>query len=80
VQGIGETPQQAEKPNGRLLLSVAEVASALSVSTRTVWRLAKAGHLPQPVQIGRSARWRAAWVEQFVAGLEPGAVMEVNHD
>lgn len=80
MQHVADKPDQADVTNGRLLLSVEQVAAALSVSSRTVWRLCKAGHLPQPVQIGRAARWRAAWVQEFVDGLEPGAVVEVSRD
>ena len=49
------------------LLNVTDVANRLRLSTRQVWKLADSGHMPKPVRIGRSVRWRAsdidAWVE-----------------
>ena len=51
------------------LLTVADVARALAVSTRTVWRLVASGELPQPQKIGkRLRRWRASDIEAYVAG------------
>jgi len=41
------------------LLTAAEVAGLLKLSVRQVWRLAAGGKLPQPIHIGRSARWRS---------------------
>lgn len=49
-----------------LLLSAADVALMLNVSTRTVWRLDAAGKLPKAVAVGGLKRWRreelAAWI------------------
>ena len=49
------------------LLKVNEVAEFLGVSTRHVWNLRTEGFLPDPVRLGRSARWRrtelVAWVD-----------------
>lgn len=49
------------------LLTVKEVAAALKVSPRQVWKLKTMGRLPWPVRLGRSVRWRAdeieAWIE-----------------
>lgn len=51
------------------LLKVSDVARALAVSTRTVWRLVSAGELPPPQRIGkRLRRWRAADIEAYVTG------------
>ncbi len=53
------------------LLTVEDVARALAVSTRTVWRLVSAGELPQPQRIGkRLRRWRASDIEAFVSGQQ----------
>ncbi len=52
-----------------LLLSVKQVADLLAMSSRTVWRLVSAGELPQPVRIGRAARWRQEDIEEFVVEL-----------
>ena len=48
------------------LLTVREVASALKVSVRQVWKLHSSGRLPAPVRLSRSVRWRqdelASWI------------------
>lgn len=49
------------------LLTVAEVAAQLRVSTMTVYRLIKAGELPA-ARVGRSYRLRPADVDQYLAG------------
>ena len=50
-----------------MLLKTTDVAERLSVSPRTVARLASSGQIPAPVKIGGSVRWRAtdiqAWIE-----------------
>jgi len=63
-----------------LLLSVRQVSELLALSPRTVWRLASAGHLPQPTRIGRAARWRRRDVERFLGSLKPGVAIEVPRD
>lgn len=40
------------------LLTVKDVATALSVSQRQVWKLHASGRLPMPVRLSRSVRWR----------------------
>lgn len=52
--------------DGASLLTVAEVASAMRVSTMTVYRLIKSGELPA-VRVGRSYRMRGSAVEQYLA-------------
>ena len=52
--------------DGTSLLTVAEVASAMRVSTMTVYRLIKSGELPA-VRVGRSYRVRGSAVEQYLA-------------
>jgi excisionase family DNA binding protein len=52
--------------DGASLLTVAEVASAMRVSTMTVYRLIKSGELPA-VRVGRSYRVRGSALEQFLA-------------
>jgi excisionase family DNA binding protein len=49
------------------LLTVAEVADLLRVSSMTVYRLIKAGDLPA-VRIGKSFRLREDDVDAFLAG------------
>jgi excisionase family DNA binding protein len=48
------------------LLRIPEVAEALAVSSRSVWRLIAAGDLPV-VRIGRSARVTAEAVDALIA-------------
>jgi excisionase family DNA binding protein len=52
--------------DGTSLLTVAEVASAMRVSTMTVYRLIKSGELPA-VRVGRSYRVRGSAVEQYLS-------------
>jgi excisionase family DNA binding protein len=48
------------------LLRVSDVAKALAVSVRTVWRLSHSGALPEPLRVGRSARWRASDIQEAI--------------
>ncbi len=48
------------------LLSVRELANRLKVSTRHVWSLLSSGRLPEPVRVGRSVRWRADDIDQWI--------------
>jgi len=48
------------------LISAKEFARLLSVSDRTLWRLASAGKLLTPVYIGGSTRWKLSEVEQWI--------------
>jgi excisionase family DNA binding protein len=52
-----------------LLLNASQVASALSVSLRTVRRLQADGTLP-PVRLGGAVRWPADQVTAFVDKLK----------
>lgn len=49
------------------LLTVRDVAAALKISVRQVWKLNSAGRLPAPLRVARSVRWKrdelAAWVD-----------------
>lgn len=49
------------------LLSVAEVARMLTISTREVWRRADSGELPRPVRLGRrTRRWPREEIEEVI--------------
>ena len=52
--------------DGTSLLTVAEVASAMRVSTMTVYRLIKAGDL-RAVRVGKSFRLTEDDVDQYLA-------------
>jgi excisionase family DNA binding protein len=51
-------------------ISPAEAPAALLA--RHVYRLADAGRMPAPVQIGRLVRWQRAAVESWIAAGCPG--------
>ncbi|MBI1826917.1 MAG: helix-turn-helix domain-containing protein [Planctomycetes bacterium] len=48
------------------LMTAKDVATALRISSRQIWKLASAGRLPQPVKLLRSTRWRKSDIDQFV--------------
>jgi len=50
----------------KLTLTSKEVARALGISERSVWRMAATGEIPSPVKIGRCARWRVAALEGWL--------------
>lgn len=49
------------------LMTVAEVAAAMRVSTMTVYRLVKSGELPA-LRVGHNYRIRGGDVERYLAG------------
>jgi excisionase family DNA binding protein len=52
------------------LLRPQEVASRLSISLRTLWRMVERGDLPQPIRFTRKlVRWRTRDVEAHVNSL-----------
>lgn len=53
----------------RLLLKVQDVSRRTSISVRSLWRMVSAGTFPRPVRVGRSTRWRADDVRQWVNNL-----------
>ncbi len=58
--------QRSYLTGGVALLTVAEVASAMRVSTMTVYRLIKQGSLPA-VRVGRSYRVRSSEVDRYLS-------------
>ena len=50
-----------------VLLSAAQVADLMQISTRTVWRLLSAGELIEPVRMRGNTRWRRAELESWIA-------------
>ena len=77
---MNSTPLNVEQapaaPSTQLLLSVKEVAGALAVGQRTVWRLIATGQIPAPFRIGRSVRWRKASFERWLEKRERDALRE----
>jgi excisionase family DNA binding protein len=49
------------------LLSVDEVSTYLTCSTRHVRRLADSGAMPRPLRLGSLIRWRRVDIERWVA-------------
>lgn len=49
------------------LIDAVKLASMLSVSARTLYRLRRRGYLPSPIQLGGSVRWRLAEIELWIA-------------
>ncbi len=47
-------------------MTAKDVAAALRVSCRQVWKLTSCGRLPAPVRLARSVRWRAADIARFI--------------
>ena len=61
-------PGDREPPNNLPhLLTTDEVASALRISVRSVWRLVSTNKLVKPIRIGGSIRWRQSDVEKWIA-------------
>lgn len=50
-----------------LLWAVGQVADALGISQRTVWRMASAGEIPPGIRIGRAVRWPAESIKAWIA-------------
>jgi excisionase family DNA binding protein len=44
------------------------VAALFGCSTRHVYRLADAGHMPPPVRLGALVRWRRQDIDGWLAG------------
>lgn len=58
------TTERDEPP---LLITPAETARLLSISTRTLWRQLSAGRIPRPVRLGGVVRWRLDEVRTWIA-------------
>lgn len=68
-------PAEASEP---LLITAAELARLLKISTRTLWRLQSAGRLPAPVRFGGTVRWRQDEVRNWIAEGCPSAQAREN--
>ncbi len=56
-----------QQPLAKILVTAAEAARLLSIGESTLWRLARAGKLPNPVKIGGATRWRAEALQNIGA-------------
>ncbi len=70
-----------------VLLTARDVAVALKVSVRQVWKLNSEGRICPPLRVGRSVRWREADLSRFIAAgcdmrrfrTEEGEAQHGNH-
>jgi predicted DNA-binding transcriptional regulator AlpA len=53
-------------PSEPLMITAAELAQLLRISTRTLWRRRSAGELPQPVCFGGAVRWRLEEIKNWI--------------
>lgn len=53
--------------NDQLLLKDTEVAALLGIGRTTVWLYVSKRILPEPIKLGRSARWRRSEIEAAIA-------------
>jgi excisionase family DNA binding protein len=72
MNGGDEQSNEQDRP---LLITAAELARLLQVSTRTLWRLRSAGELPEAVRLGGAVRWRLDEIKKWIAG---GCRMSTN--
>lgn len=51
------------------LLKVSDVQEVLQLSRSAVYAAIRAGSLPKPIKIGKSARWKASQIENLMSQL-----------
>lgn len=54
-----------EKTDTRLL-DIKQVSARLCMSVRAIHRMRDTGKMPQPLKLGRSARWRSSDIEAWI--------------
>lgn len=54
-----------------LALTSAEVARLLEISERHLWTLNLTGRVPRPIRLGRSIRWNAAELREWLQAGAP---------
>jgi len=70
------TRGKASKGAEAMMMTVKDVAKALGVSERSVWRWSSDGTLPPGIKIGGSVRWSQQSVEDWLAKQEHEALAE----
>lgn len=60
--------QRPTYPASAVVVTADQLAVWLQVSKRTLWRLRAEGLLPPPLRLGKSIRWRASVIEEWLAG------------
>ncbi|BDG17780.1 helix-turn-helix transcriptional regulator [Thermus scotoductus] len=68
----GEAGEARDPLEGKLLLTIPEVARALGLSTRTIWKLINEGKLKRVHPTPRSSRVTRESLEAFLRSLEKG--------
>lgn len=48
---------ESKPPEDPWLMNAKDVAQALAISMRTLWRLVSARRFPEPIRVGGSTRW-----------------------
>ena len=61
-----------ERPRSIAYVSAALLADLLDVGETTIWEWVRKGHLPKPVKIAGSTRWRWSDVEAKLQGAQGG--------
>ena len=64
---VSALPPPQHSADEVLLWNVKEVALALGLGVRTVWRLSSSEQLPTPISVGRCKRWERRAIEAYVA-------------
>ena len=59
-----------------MMMTVREVAEALGVSERSVWRWSTDGTLPPGIRIGGSVRWSEKSIREWLEQREEAALAE----
>ena len=59
-----------------MMMTVKQVAEALGVSERSVWRWSSDGTLPPGIRIGASVRWPERSIREWLARREEEALAE----
>jgi len=67
VGGADDKPVEDGTHDPLRLLTASELAGLLRVDERTLRQLRGQGGFPEPIQVGRRLRWRAADIERWVA-------------
>jgi predicted DNA-binding transcriptional regulator AlpA len=73
---VGEADMRTTGTEAGVLWKAADVARALAVDTRTIWRWASAGVIPAPLRIGGSTRWRRSDIEALIEAKAGEAARE----
>ncbi len=61
-----------------VLVTSAELAKLLHISTRTLWRMKSSGQLPDPLRLGGAVRWRMEEIQKWIADGCPFIVSRDN--